>query len=75
MLVLLGSTVWPGILGTLALSGGEAVDKPEGDSGGPVATEVGDRVEQGHVGAPYGRVTHSRVERHQGHEDAVHCHL
>ena len=38
-------------------------------------TQVGDCVEQGHVGASYHRVAHLGMEAHLGHEHTVHKHL
>ena len=38
-------------------------------------TQVGDRVEKGHVGAPYGRVTDLGIEGHLTREHAVQSHL
>lgn len=67
------ATALPG--GPLALLGGERVHQPQGHSGGPVPPQVGDRVQQRHVGAPNQWVTHFGVEGHAGHIHAIQRHL
>ena len=47
---------------------GDDVDKPEDEGRRPHVTEVGQGVEEGHVGATNGRVADASKKRHDGHE-------
>ena len=40
-----------------------------------LTSEVGERVEEGHVGAAHGRIAHLGKEGHDGHEHRVQRHL
>lgn len=61
--------------GTATLLGCQGVDHPQGHRGGPVGPQVGDGVQQGHVGASDQGVAHLRVEGHARHIHAVQRHL
>ena len=58
-----------------ALLGGEGVHQPQREGGGPVAAEVGQRVEQRHVGAAHRGVRHAGEECHDGDKHRVQSNL
>lgn len=68
-----GATALTG--GPLAFLRGQGIHHPQGQGGGPVSSEVRDRVQQGHVGPAYQGVAHFGVEGHAGHIHAVQRHL
>lgn len=61
--------------GPLTFLGRQRVHEPQCQRGRPVPTQVGDGVQEGHVGASNEGVTNFSMEGHRGHIHAVQGHL
>ena len=53
----------------------QSVDEPQTNSGRPIATQIADCVQQGHVRATNARITHFGEEGNDCHKHTVQCHL